>query len=510
MNEIYQAPNPSGPEERETEAHISEYLDILYKRKKFILLFMILFITVVMIQTCQTVPLFSSSAKLVVEPKNLHSPITGKRIEYETNAAQILDMGTHFKLIKSKPVAKSVIEDIDLAKRLKKRAAPGLFSKLKQQIVKNIKSLMPESGNSVSMPSIDPATRKMNALVKRLQAKIKVKQIKKTRLILISAQDENPRVAADIANGVARKYIEFDLANRVASSRKNLEWMNNELYDLKKELEDNERAFFFFFTKNKVFSMEGKQKVAGQKIAEFNNRYLETRNKRLDLDSKINELERHLKHHDGLVKVRSLISNNLIEEVYNKIVNLEIELTKLSKIYKSKHPKIVQIKSEIEKSRIRLDFELSKELASLKSERAVIAANEKILEKTIGEFEQDALDSSSNELTYSILQRNVKTSQKLYDTLLSRIKESDILKDNAVSNIRIVEKADIPYKPFSPRKRRNFLLAVVFGFMGGCLLAFFFEYMDQTLRTQEDVQSYLDLPVLSVIPEASDKHGDPL
>jgi len=498
-------PQFADTEKRSPEIHISEYLGILYKRRTFIILFTFLFIVIVMVRTFQMVPLYQASSKIVVEAQNQYSPITGKRTDYANYSVELLNMGTHFKLIKSKTVMAAVVEDLELDERKRKKRTPGLFSLLKQlkaQLIDNIKSLLPDSEDDFSDRLVDPATRRKNANIRRLKASIAIKQVKKTRLILISAKDENPKYAAEIANAVAREYIEFDRTNRASSSRKNLNWLNSELYDLRKELEDNERAFFEYKDKHKVFSMEGKQKVAGQKIAEFNTRYLDTRNRRLELDTKIVELQRHLNSATGLVQVRSLISNELIESIYKKIVDLELDHTKLSKIYRSKHPKIIQVASEIDKARLKLAYELKKELANLKSERTVIIAREKSLEKTIGEFEQDALDYSSNELTYTILQRNVTTSQKLYDMLLSRIKESDILKNDASTNIRIVEQADIPLRPVSPRKGRNFLVALIFGLFSGCLLSFFFEYMDQTLRTMEDAQSYLDLPVLAVIPEA--------
>ncbi len=498
-------PNPSfpGAGTGEAEVHILEYLDILYKRKTFIILFFILFVLIVMYRTHHAVPLYQSSAVLVVDKKDFHSPITGRRVEYETHMSQTLDMGTHFKLIKSKPVVKSVIQSLDLENRPVFKKKPDIFRLVKQTVISKIRSLIPKSDtDELSRRVLDPAARKMNRLVRRVQAGIKVAQVKKTRLIRVSVTNPEPDLAAQIANATARKYIEFDQSNRMESSKKNLEWLNREFYELKKELEDNEKAFFDYKTRHKVFSMEGKQKVAGQKIAEFNNRYLEARNARLALDSKINELKRHLKTSKGLVKVRSLINNDLIENIYGKIVDLEIQLSKLSKVYKPKHPKIIQVNSEIEKSRRRLEIELDKELVNLKSERSVVAAREKVLEKTVSEFEQDALDSSSNALTYNILQRNVKTSQKLYDMLLSRIKESDILKNQDASNIRIVENAVISRKPVYPRITRNLMFGIIFGLLGGCILALFFEYMDQTFRTQEDIQSYLNLPVLSVIPEA--------
>jgi len=271
---------------------------------------------------------------------------------------------------------------------------------------------------------------------------------------------------------------------------------------LRKKLEIDERNFFEYKQQNKVFSIEGKQKLAERKIQEFNNRYLETRNKRLELDAKINELSKNIKGIKGVANVRSLINNPMIENIYAKMVDLEIEMTRLSKIFKSKHPKIVQAKSELDKTEKRLALEIQKERKNLKSQRKVLSAREATLEKTISEFESDALDTSGKELKFTILQRNMTTSQNLYDLMVSRVKESNILQTSSSSNIRMVETAQKPSSPVSPNKKRNLLLGIVLGLFAGIGLAFFFEYLDQTIRTEEDIQNHLNLPVFSVIPKA--------
>ena len=112
------------------------------------------------------------------------------------------------------------------------------------------------------------------------------------------------------------------------------------------------------------------------------------------------------------------------------------------------------------------------------------------------------LDASTKELKYTILQRNVTTSQNLYDLMVSRVKESNILQTSDTSNIRLVEKAIIPIYPVSPNKKRNLLLSMIVGIICGAGLAFFLEYLDQTVRTEEDIHLHFNIPVLSVIPEA--------
>ena len=144
---------------------------------------------------------------------------------------------------------------------------------------------------------------------------------------------------------------------------------------------------------------------------------------------------------------------------------------------------------------------LRKEIENIKSERSVLLSREAVLQKTIGDFEKAALGINRKGLKYTILERNVETNQKLYNTLLSKVKESNIVVNTGISNIRIAEKAIGPQSPVKPKKILNFILSIIFGLIIGTSLAFLWEYLDRSLRTEEDVQRYIKLPVLSVIPK---------
>lgn len=480
---------------QEREIHISDYLMVLLKRRIVILVFFIFTVSATLLFTLLSTPVYQASAKLIIDKEKSSSPITGERVDYETHTSQTMTFNTHFKLIRSLPVINRVIDTLNLDEE-KEDLDVNPIKEVINQFKANVKLLL-----KVEAEELTPHEKRLK-LIEKVQEKIGIKQVPDTRLLTINIKDKNPVLSADMANILAEKYIEFNLANKMESSQKTLEWLNNELYELRKKLEDAEKAFFDYKQENKVFSITGKQKMAEQKIVEFNNRYLEARNRRLELDAKINELTVHIRGNKGIANVRSLVDNPMIDTIYGKIVDLELELTRKSKVFKQKHPQIVQLKSELAKSKKRLSDEIQKELGNLKSERKVLLARERTLEKTISEFESDALDTSSKELKYTILQRNVNTSQNLYDLMVSRVKESNILQSSDTSNIRIVETALVPVRPVSPNKKRNVLLGAILGLFGGIGIAFFLEYLDQSVRTEDDIQSFFNLPVLTVVPEA--------
>jgi uncharacterized protein involved in exopolysaccharide biosynthesis len=271
---------------------------------------------------------------------------------------------------------------------------------------------------------------------------------------------------------------------------------------MKKRLEDAEEEFLEYKQSVKLISVEGKQNIISQKITEFNDAYLQARNKRLELDTKLEKLERISKLGKDIPLLRSLIGNKLINSLHSQLVDSELEFSSLSKTYKSKHPKIVQINSHIYQTRLKMNQEIEKELDNLKAEQAVLLSREKVLQKTITDFEEEGMENNKKELQHTILKRNMQMNQNLYDALLVRLKEADITGNIDVSNIRITEQAQLPMFPISPNKKRNLLLGVILGLMIGIGISFVWEYLDRSLRTEEDVRKYLGLPVLSVIPIA--------
>ena len=480
---------------------LEDYYHIILKHKWVIFAWFIIILFLTIFFTLRMTPIYQAVGKMVIENTSAISPITGENIDYSGGYInQQMAFNTHVKLIKSRPVLEKVITELGLDNLENQNSGDNLNINPLQQLIntikKNINLILGTQEKQVSPPD------KMTTMVELLSQKISISPVRDTHLLDIDVLDKDPVMARDIANMLTQKYIEFDAAGRLKSSQDMMNWMTAQLYETKKKLEDAEAEFQAYKQTEKIFSIEGKQQVITQQIQDFNEAYLGARNERLELDSKIAELRRIYRKKRNHAGARLLVKNALIDNLYQQLLDAEVEFNRLSKIYKDRHPKIIQINSRIEKTQKKLDEELEKEMENLKAKRAVLLSKELVLQNTISEIENDALQANKKELQYTILERNVSTNRKLYDTLLAKIKASNIDENLDPSNIRIVEKAVIPQYPVKPNKKRNVLLGAILGLIFGIGIAFLREYMDQSLRTEEDVQKYLDLPVLSVIPIA--------
>jgi uncharacterized protein involved in exopolysaccharide biosynthesis len=484
--------------EKEQSVHLTEYYYILTKHKWTIITSLIIIVALTMTFSFLMKPVYRATTTLIVEKEMNVSPVTGEIRDFnESYTSQSLTFNTHFKLVAAYAVMKKVVKTLKLDQLNREESIGTIpWRNLLSQFKKNIRLLLGREEKVLS------PQEKLEQLIEELGKKINTEQVRDTRLLKVSVEDHDPVMAADIANTVAKSYIEFDIGNRLKSSQNTISWMTDQLYEMKKKLEDAEKEFLAYKQRANLFSIEGKQKVIVQKIEEFTDAYLKTRNERLELDAKLAELKRLFQLEENVLRIRSLIDNPLIDDLYSQLIRSEVELSHLRKIYKAKHPKIIQVKTKIDKTRKKVNEELKKELENLKAKRSVLLTREKVLAKTIADFERDSLETSKKELQYSMLERNVETNRKMYDNLLSRTKESNILGNAGVSNVRITEKATVPQVPVKPKKALNLILSIIFGLMTGVGISFLWEYLDRSLRTEEDVQRYLDLPVLSVIPLA--------
>jgi uncharacterized protein involved in exopolysaccharide biosynthesis len=486
-------------DDQEQPRHLSEYYHILSKHKWIVLGAFILIVGFSVFQTVQTRPVYRATATMVIENELRRSPVTGEPLDVGGLYMGALKFNTHFNLILSRPVLEHLIRDLHLDQNNELDSLGGsVWNDLLSRFKENVQILSGAEPGAHGPISDDKVTQ----LAGRLRGKIIVEGVKDTLLLKISAEDHDPIVAKNIANALAKAYIAFNISNRLAFSRNTLTWMTNQLYDMKKKLEDSEEDFLTYKQDANLFSLEGKQKVVDQKIADFNDAYLKTKNSRLELDGKLAKLNPGFESGADILYARSLIQNSLIDSLYAQLLDAEMELSRITKVYKHKHPKVIKVQDTIDKTKKRLYDEVKKEVENLKAERSILFEKEKTLQKTIADFESEAMETNRKALKYNILERTRETNEKLYDILLSKVKESNIGENIDVSNIRIVEEAVAPGMPIRPDKVRNLLLGMALGLMTGMMLAFFREYLDRSIRTEEDIQRYLKLPVLSVIPVA--------
>lgn len=188
------------------------------------------------------------------------------------------------------------------------------------------------------------------------------------------------------------------------------------------------------------------------------------------------------KEERGLVNIPSMREKNeFLQDARLELVKIQSEESKLAKRYLPEHPKRIHIRSQIEG-----------------------------LGDKINEEEKRILDMGRDAIEYSELERESESARQTYESLLKRLEETSSEAETQASNILVVDRAQPPLLPYKPRPLLNILVSLFLGAIGGVLLAFFFEYLDSTVRIPEDIEVGLGLDLLGIIPLAEKNLDGPL
>jgi succinoglycan biosynthesis transport protein ExoP len=218
------------------------------------------------------------------------------------------------------------------------------------------------------------------------------------------------------------------------------------------------------------------------------------------VEAKLGELTQIAKDPAAAGTMLSEADNPRVGKIKGEIGTLETEKSKLLKVYKEKHPEIVKVDAQIQHLRDSLDAEFKGTVQSVQTQVKVARSREASLFNEVNNLRREGQELNDKESQYQNLQHEVESNQQLYDSVVKRLKETGVAGGLENSNVRIVEEATPPRAPISPRKAWNLGMSIVAGLVLAFGVAFGLEYLDTTVKTPDDVERYLGLSVIGVVP----------
>jgi capsular exopolysaccharide synthesis family protein len=184
-------------------------------------------------------------------------------------------------------------------------------------------------------------------------------------------------------------------------------------------------------------------------------------------------------------------------------IQLEAQYMKLSDTFKPEYPEMVRLKNQMQSIQRRMDAEINRIIAGIKNDYESSLRRESLIRQAFDQQKAKVMHMKEQGIQYNILKREADTNKELYKGLLQRMKEAGVSAGLTASNIQVVDQAEIPTGPYKPNKKLNLLLAAVVGLFLGIGLAFFFEYLDNTVKSPEEVEQLIRLPSFGMVPEIS-------
>ena len=253
--------------------------------------------------------------------------------------------------------------------------------------------------------------------------------------------------------------------------------------------------------------MEDRQNIVVQRLADLNGAVTVARTERIGKEARYRQLTVIQDSLADLDTFPDILANTFIQQQKAHLAELERQAAQLSENLGERHPEMLQVRSGIQTANARLQGEIGKVVDSVRNEFEAARARERSMMAELEAQKAEALAMNRTGIEYGVLEREAESNRQIYQSLLQRANETGVAGELRTSNIRIVDEAEVPTGPASPRIGLNLLLALFVGSMFAVGLAFFFEYLDNRIKTPDEIKTHLGLPFLGLIPLISKKES---
>jgi succinoglycan biosynthesis transport protein ExoP len=382
-------------------------------------------------------------------------------------------------------------EDINLPAVLKTIEEAFLSETLLLRVVK-INQL--DKDPSFAPPKEDGSAYLDSELVGKFERKVKVALRRGTRLIDVTVEDRDPQRAQQLAESMVKEFVDQSFEKTLGLSENATDYLRKESDRLKAKLQNAEQAVQKFREDNNAVSLEDKQNITVEKLKELNMQVTQAKSERLKLEADVAVIKQgKVKTPEELLALPSVAALPIVSSLRQALADKESRFkadSQLRGLRDSLDRTLVNVGNMVVKS-----YEASK-------------ATEAKLTTALQEQEQVALGLNKIAIPYNALVREVETDRALYESVLTRMKVTNVAKGIWENNIHVIESPLLAAKPAKPSKLKILALALVGSFVLGCGLVFGLDLADSSIRSVDHVERISRLPVLTSVPESRRKDLD--
>ena len=409
-----------------------DFWRVIRKRRRLIAIFFLTLVTTVAVGTPLMTPTYTSEATLLIEEK-VPQLIDFRQVLSETIGTEKHDYYvTQAELLKSPSLAAQVIQEQRLGSNKiftgeeKTGIAARLWSMLKEWVetetpVKAMLSWVKGIFSSDRAKVSDPTATLRELTGTYLKDYLEIKPVENTSLVKIVFSTPDPNLSAQVANAHARAFIGQGLQFRARTNAEAERFLEENLMQLKQRLEKSEAALNNYRRDKGIISLNDKENVVVDRLADLNKRLTEAEADRITLQAQVQLIRQRA--FDSLPDV---INNKLIQTLKEQLSRVEADYANLSVEYNLGYPRLAQLKAQVDETRSRLNGEIRSVVAGIESAFLAAAAKEKELRGKFDEQKSAALQLKDASVEYAILAREVDTNRQLYDSVFQRRKEMGV------------------------------------------------------------------------------------
>jgi capsular exopolysaccharide synthesis family protein len=479
---------------------LKHYLTIIRRRIWVIVPVMVIVATLGILRTFRAVPVYEAEARLLIERE--YPRIMGFEDSYQLDW---LYDETQRELVTSRPVMEAALEQPGVRSLLEGRGEGPVEGGGKSILGELRRTIAAVMGTAPTAPP---------ELWEVLRGFVDVRQVPETHLLAVKVRDSDPRRAAAIANAVVVAFVQHHLEDRRANSSDVFDFLQVQKEREEERLLAAEAALQAFREQTKVVSLDVSDRTNPVLVRQsrLNDQLTEVQLKRIELEARARVVRGAMGAGMDVVaeaafSLPEVQADPIITGLRSQMLQVQQESAALFETYGPRHPRYVAAREELDVLEEQLTAALPRVAATIDDQLAMLRHEEDELRKEYETQTEAALDLSEQSLVYDRLVSDVARRRQLFDVLVERLRELDLADDYAKTNVEVAETAEVPRVAMGPRKARGAFLAVFVGLFLGLGCAFLLEYLDDTVKTPEDLTERTGIPALGFVPDIRTGRG---
>jgi polysaccharide biosynthesis transport protein len=500
---------PPAPYVAESEVHLLDRLSVVFRYQRIVISVFVLTTMAMMIQDYSSIKIYRAQAQLLIEDERSTAMpgITSDANTYYEDPEPYYK--TQFRILKGRDIARRVVKRVDLDKvpefngTAEAPATPlTMLRELEQRLVHYIK---PAPAVDAETPKVDE-TPDESSLVGAFLGRVTVVPVTGSRLVDVTFDAMDPKFAATAVNALVDEYVEQNLAMKLQSTQNMLEWLDKELAKQQNKVQESEASLANYRARQNAMSLDDKQNIVLSRLNALNDSVMKAHSSRIQKEAVYNQVK-SAGPGAGADMIPAIALNTAVQDLKSQIAEQQRERVRLAERYGDKWPALIQATNKLVELQRQLDVETARALQAVKNEYETALLEEQTYSKNLDAAKADVQDLSRKSVDYNVMEREAQSNRQVYQSLLQRANELRVSSNSHANNVRVVDRAEVPKSPLAPTGRRTWLMAVAVGLVLSIAVAFGLDYMNDTIKTPEDVTQRLKLPFLGLVPAVrGDKH----
>ena len=486
------------------DTHLLDRLNAIYKYRYVVVTVFLLVLLAVAVRTLTTTPMFRATTSVLIEDERAASVAgfnSATSAEYASDPEPYYQ--TQLRILTGRELAAKVVTRLNLAavpefngQGPQQTALASVLDTMKRQAQGALARVT--GGAPPVLPSAR-ATKDADALVNNFLGAVMVDPVRGSRLYNVSVQSADPAFAAKAADTLVEEYVKQNFERRTEATAKSLQFLSEEIRKQQTKVEDTERAMAQYRETNNALSLETGQNTVVANLTQVNDQFTRARTERIQKEA-------------IYIQVKSLPSAALAESIpavtnHASVQGLRQRLTELQRMrvqlnerYGPKNPQVIENENAIADTSKQYQDALRAAVESIRNDYETAVRLERRLGSALEDSKRAAMDLNRKSVSYTVLEREAQSSRQIYDSLIQRQNELQIVSNSGGNNVRLMDRAVVPGAPYTPDFRRNFMLGALAGALLALGLVLAIDYLDDTVKTPEDITRRLKLPFLGLVP----------